>query len=75
MGFYRGRTRQLLYRCQLRLKEYIATVDAFPDPKDLEFEIETLFDAEMKDFMKIGCACIYCDCWSSLIARKGWQSR
>ena len=57
MGFYSGRTRQLLYRCQLRLKEYIATVDAFPDPKDLEFEIETLFDAEMKDFMKIGCAC------------------
>ena len=57
MGFYSGRTRQLLYRCKLRLKEYIATVDAFPDPKDLEFEIETLSDAEMKDFMKIGCAC------------------
>ena len=57
MGFYSGRTRQLLYRCQLRLKEYIATVDAFPDPKDLEFEIETVFDAEVKDFMRIGCTC------------------
>ena len=57
MSFYSGRIRQLLNRCQLRLKEYTATVDAFPDPKDLEFEIETVFDAEVKDFMKIGCTC------------------